>query len=85
LKIFGQSAQATPQTGAGQVGHLSPGHQQKPGVIEHQIQGTAPLLGVPANPLIARGDLPGRGAKTDRSQQVAVHKLVIVKQEKNFA
>jgi len=49
---------------ASQVGHTRPRHDEESGVVEDQIQPAAPLLGIPADPLIAWGEFPGGSAET---------------------
>src|SRR5438132_9436012 len=57
---------------AGQVWHFYPRQNQQTSVIGDEAQIGATLLATPANPLIARGRLPGSRSKKQTGERPAV-------------
>ena len=63
------SGEACQEMGS-EVGGMDPGQDQEARVVDHLMQVVPALLQGPANEAVAGRDLPRRGAKADRGQQV---------------
>ena len=70
--IVGQSFGGQGEYLGSKVSGTHPGHDEKAGVVDNEVEVLGALLGGPADEVITWGDLPCRSAETEGGQKLAL-------------